>query len=187
MATQVEESSFTLFIIADNNKANYWTHQLWRLVVLSRPLSVRHSVCSPVCPFGFSTVISSTFSDTFYPSFGYKNRNIDTRMSILISYFEWKTLILKFLPDFDQCRPKKIYKYAIKNLFQLLGMSYNHENWQVDAEKYFKKLIRSRILRLKSFFAFWEKKSQIISDMFKENHKEKIFKGRIGKKIRTSP
>ena len=28
-----------------------------------------------------------------------------------------------------------------KNLFQLLGMSYNHKNLQVDAEKYFKKLL----------------------------------------------
>ena len=32
-------------------------------------------------------------------------------------------------------------------------MSYNHENWQVDAEKYFKKLIRGGIL-IFQFFDF---------------------------------
>ena len=38
-------------------------------------------------------------------------------------------------------------KKIIRKLFQLLGMSYNNENWQVDAKKYFKKLLGSRILR----------------------------------------
>jgi len=32
-------------------------------------------------------------------------------------------------------------------------MSYNHENWQVDAEKYFKKLIAGEIL-IFQFFDF---------------------------------
>ena len=36
-------------------------------------------------------------------------------------------------------------KQSSKTLFQLLGKINNHENWQVDAAKYFKKVINIKI------------------------------------------
>ena len=64
--------------------------------------------------------------------------------------FEQKTFDFEFFPlwlfvtNFGQ---KSVFsqinslKKSFRILFQLLGISYNHENWQVNAEKYFKKLI----------------------------------------------
>ena len=44
-------------------------------------------------------------------------------------------------------------------------MSYNHKNWQVDAEKYFKKLIRGGIL-IFQFFDFLRAEFDFFFDQF---------------------
>ena len=48
----------------------------------------------------------------------------------------------------------QFYKIVIF-LFQLLGMSYNHENWQVDAEKYCKKFIGMPNFEFSNFKTFY--------------------------------
>ena len=69
---------------------------------------------------------------------------------------------------------------SLEILFQLLGMSYNHENWQVDAEKYFKICLGGGIL---IFWSFWilliffkniNKKNQIRSVKFQKIEKSKF-------------
>ena len=61
--------------------------------------------------------------------------------------------ILSVLADFERFGPKIAYFYkkcdlrvTQGNLFHLQGMSYNHESWQMDAGRCFKKLIRGGIL-----------------------------------------
>ena len=61
-------------------------------------------------------------------------------------------------------------------------MSYNHKNWQVDAEKYFKKLIRGGIL-IFQFFDFLRAKF----DFFCKFKKKKINKIQKIQKIKIPP
>ena len=102
---------------------------------------------------------------TFQTYFGYKNWNVNYNTSkfgiklSVNSLFRMKNFdfeCFSILADFDQFRLKIVYFYrnsiqrkSSEILFQLLGMSCSHENWQMNAEKYFKKLKGGRI------FIFW--------------------------------
>ena len=118
--------------------------------------------------FDFSIVILEVMLDTFCTSFGYKNWNIETNTSkfcIKVYFnglfwmknfdleifvgFGWFWLIWAKNSIFLQ---KVRFKGWLGNLFHLQGMSYNNENWQVDAGRCFGKLISGGIL---IFWIFW--------------------------------
>ena len=123
-------------------------------------------------PFDFSIVILRVIFDTFYTSFGYKNWNIETNISkfCIKVYFNgllWmKNFALEIFVGFGWFwliwTKKSVFlsKILFKGYTGKFTGSYNHENWQMDAESCFGKFVRGRILIYFIIFQekIWEKK-----------------------------